>query len=597
MPELSTVNFIDYLLIALYFVIIIGVGVYSSRKNKGTDDFFKASGQVPWFMAGISNWVSGFSAFMFVAAAGYTYRHGTGALLLFTSAFWAFIGGYFYFAPIWRRARIQAPLEYLNRRFSASTTYFYTLFSIPLQITLLAQGLYILSIFVSAAVGLDREIFHLAGMELTGVQMTMLVVGIVMIIYSVIGGLWGAVLSDAVQGVVIFIVSLMILPISLTYLGTTGSPAGGLLVGFQRLIDELPMEYLVPHGAPADPLFLGLFLFHNFLGYNVSWHLVQRYNSVPTERDAKKMAVLCSVLSLIGPLMWILPVMTSKLIFPAIGELWPNLEAPEEASFVSLAMLLLPHGMIGFVVAAILSATLGHANDAFNWLSAAITKDVYVPMRQKLGLTAASDLHQMRAAQVFMLIVGVGGVGFAFYIATLGGAFEFNLKYFSMVANSMTMPVFLSLIIRRTPWWTGIAAVIASVTTTFTMFGLDLFPDHAFQRNVAGIMIASTLVFLVSKIWYRADDPRVQNAIELDRDLRTPVEETEGASNRGNLEVYGMVGTVSYILATVLFCCTWLPATPVAPAYINTIAAVILLALGWVLRRVAKPPIIDSPSP
>src|SRR6266436_3669295 len=101
MPAFNTVNGADYALIALYFGIVIWIGFYAARKNRGADDFFRASGQVPWFVAGVSSWVAGFSAFMFVAAAGYTYKNGTGAVILFTSATWAYLGGYFYFAPMW----------------------------------------------------------------------------------------------------------------------------------------------------------------------------------------------------------------------------------------------------------------------------------------------------------------------------------------------------------------------------------------------------------------------------------------------------------------------------------------------------------------
>jgi len=586
MPELSTVNAYDMGMILLYFGIVIWVGIYSAQKNKGTDDFFKAGGQVPWFMAGVSNWVSGFSAFMFVAAAGYTYKNGTSAALLFTSAFWAYLLGYKYFAPMWRRARIAAPLQFLTRRFSSSTTYFFTVFSIPIQIVGLAQGLYILAIFVSAAVGLDVETFNVLGFELSGLQMTMLVTGIVMIVYTVIGGLWGAVLSDAVQGVVILVVSILILPISMHYLGT--NVGGGIIAGIGRIFDELPTELLIPHGDPTNPWFLGSYIVQIILGYNVAWHLVQRYNSVPTERDAKKMALLCAWLSLFGPLLWILPVMGSRLIFPDIALLWPNLEEPAEASFVSLAMLLLPHGMIGFVVAAILSATLGQANDAFNWLSASITKDVYVPLRKRLGFSDPSDHHQMRTAQFTMLVVGLTSVGFAFFISTLGGAFEFNLRYFSMVNAAMLMPVFLGLIYRKTPWWSGIACLVAAVATTFTMFGLDLFPDTPFQRNVIGTVVASTLVFVISAFFYREDDPNSLEAQKLDRDLRTPVAEETGEADPGAMQVYGMVGNVCFLLSIVLFAATFLPTTDIAPASINTIGAVILALLGWWLRRIAR---------
>jgi Na+/proline symporter len=584
LPALSTVNAYDYGLIALYFGIVIWVGFYSARKNKGTDDYFKAGGKVPWFMAGVSNWVSGFSAFMFVAAAGYTYKHGSGSLLLFTAAFWAFLAGYWYFAPAWRRARIDAPLEFLTRRYSPSTSYFYTVMSILPQILGIAQGLYILCIFVSSALGFDREVFLLAGFELTGLQLCMLCVGVVMIVYSVVGGLWAAVLSDAVQGVIILVMSLLIFPISLNYLGN----GGGLIAGLDRLFSELPPEYLIPGGEPLNVGFFSAYMVSIFLGYNVAWHLVQRYNSVPGERDAKKMAMLCAWLSVFGPLLWALPVMGAKLIFPDMALLWPNLKAPEEASFVSLAMLLLPHGMIGFVVAAILSATLGQANDAFNWLTAATTKDVYVPLRRKLGCGETSDRHQLRAAQVTMLVVGLAGVSLSFVISRLGGAFEFALKYHSMFGPAFMMPVLLGLVYRKTPWWSGIASCSAAFIAAVTLFTFNVWPAYAYPRNVFSAVLAATVVFVFSAFRYRADDPRSASAIALDRDLRTPVPDAPLVAGAG-LQDYRMLAWVSALLGAVLLACWFLPARPPASASVNVAAGLLLFGIAGLLWRYSRP--------
>jgi Na+/proline symporter len=587
MPEIRAVGAVDYGLIGLYFAIVIAVGVYSARKNRGTDDFFKAGGEVPWVMAGVSNWVSGFSAFMFVAAAGYTYKNGTGALILFTSAFWAYLGGYAYFAPAWRRARIQAPLDFLTRRYSLGTTNFYTLTSFVPQIVGIAMGLYILCIFVSSALGFDREVFRVAGLELSGLELSMLVVGVVMVLYSVIGGLWAAVLSDAVQGVIILVMSLLILPISLAYVGE----GGGVLRGVARLLDELPAAYLVPSGQSVEPFFLASYLISVFLGYNVSWHLVQRYNSVPSERGARKMALLCAWLSLFGPLLWVLPVMASRLIFPDMAALWPNLAVPEEASFVSLAMLLLPHGMIGFVVAAILSATLGQANDAFNWMSAAIARDAYAPLRRRLGYGEGTDRHLMRVAQLAMLVMGVGGIAMAFVISRLGGAFDFGLTYYSMVGPGFMMPVALGLVYRRTPAWSGLASCLAAFAVVGVMFALDLFPGRAFERNILGAVGAATLVFAISARWYRADDPANAHIEALDRDLRTPVPEAAGdPAPAGSLQEYRLIGAVSALLGAVLLACVWVPESPLAPSSLNAVAGILLLAIGvllwgWSRRR------------
>ena len=190
MPAFNHVNSADYALIALYFGIVIFVGWYSSRKNKNTDDYFKGGGKIPWFLAGVSNWVSGFSAFMFVAAAGFTYRYGLGAAVVFTMATWAYLVGAFYFASRWRRARINSPLEFLTRRYSPSTTYFYSVTAIVPQVIGIGQGLYILCIFVATALGFAQGQHVVLGWTFTGLELTMIAVGAVMIIYTVIGGLW-----------------------------------------------------------------------------------------------------------------------------------------------------------------------------------------------------------------------------------------------------------------------------------------------------------------------------------------------------------------------------------------------------------------------
>lgn len=583
-PAFNTVNAFDYALIALYFIIVIWIGFYAARKSRGTDDYFKGGGQVPWCVAGVSNWVSGFSAFMFVAAAGFTYKNGLGTALLFTAATWAYLGGYFYFAPMWRRTRIDAPLQFLTRRYSSSTTYFYTVTAILPQIVGIGQGLYILCIFVSAALGFDREVFAILGLECTGLQASMMVIGAVMVVYSVAGGLWAAVLSDAVQGLIILVLSVVVFPATFVHLGE----GNGLFAGFQRLFDELPRDYLVPSGQASQPLFLLSYIISSFLGYNVAWHMAQRYNSVPSEKDARKMALLGAILSLLGPLLWLLPVLAARLIFPDIASLWPNLKAPEEASFVSLAMLLMPHGMVGFVVAAILSATLGQANDAFNWLTAAITKDVYVPLRRRTGLGTPSDRNQLWFARTTMVVVGIAGIATGFAIAKSGGAFDFGLKYYSIVGPGFMMPVLLGMLYRRTPWWSGMATCIVSFATTFILMAIDAWPGHAYERNILGAVIVSTIVFAASAYFFRPEDPANREILKLDSDMRTPCEENVTATVGAQLTVYRVIGNLAILLGSVLAACALLPSTVEAPATINLLAGLLLIGIGSGLRRISN---------
>ncbi len=582
MPAFNTVNAVDYGLIALYFAIIIGVGFYAARKNQSTEDYFKAGGQMPWVLAGLSNWVSGFSAFMFVAAAGYTYRVGIGAVLIFTTAAWGYVFGYFYFAKMWRRARLDTPLQFLTRRYSPSTTYFYSVTAIVPQIVGIGQGLYILCIFVSTALGFGSREFHLAGLTVSGLQLSILGVGIVMVLYTVIGGLWAAVLSDAVQSIIIVVMTVIIFPVSYLHLGE----GSGLLAGFRRLVAEVPEGYLTTlQGTSGNVWFYLAYFINCLLGYNVAWHLAQRYYSVPDERGARKMALLCAVLSFLGPLLWILPVMAAKVIFPDIAALWPALKEPAEASYVSLALLLLPHGLIGFVVSAVLSATLGQANDAFNWLSATITRDVYARLYHRARGAAPSDRQQMTVARTTMLVVGVLGIAVAFYIPRFGGAFEFALQYYSLI-SAFYMPVALGMIYRRTPWWSAIAACSASLVAAVACILLGLWPENPFARNILVICAVSTTVFALSARWFRADHPKHAELARLDVDLRTPVPDAPAANTSG-LAVYGVIGSIALVLGVVLLGCTFLPSTALAPATHNLTAGLLLCAIGFGLRRIA----------
>jgi hypothetical protein len=150
------------------------------------------------------------------------------------------------------------------------------------------------------------------------------------------------------------------------------------------------------------------------------------------------------------------------------------------------------------------------------------------------------------------------------------------------------MPVLLGLVYRKTPWWSGIAACSAAFTLSIGLFVLDVWPQHAYPRNVFSAVFASTVVFVISAFWYRADDPKSAKAIQLDRDLRTPVEDTPMPVG-GGLGDYAMLAWVSAILGAVLLLCWFLPARPPAYASVNVAAGLLLFLIAGLLWRVSRP--------
>ncbi len=580
---MKTLNAIDYSLVALYMVIVVATGIYLSRYVKKTEDYFKAGGKVPWLMAGLSNFVSGYSAYMFVAAAGFTYKNGLAAVLIFTSAFWAYWLGFFVYAVRWRRTRITSPMEILTRRYSTSTTYYYTLVSIFPGIIGLGMGTYTLCIFISTALGFNSLTISLLGLQLTGFQLTMVIVGAVMIVYTVFGGFWAAIISDVIQFLITLIMTLAVFPLALFFLGE-----GNLVVGVQKLVSGSPEGYFSLTKSDHSWMFFAAYFLNVFLGYNVGWQIAQRYYSVPDERDTKKMAVLCSLLSLVAPLLWIFPVMVSRQVLPNIAELWPQLADPTEASFVSLALLILPHGLIGIVVSAIFAATMGQANDTFNWLAAVLTKEIYVRLKKRISSQEPTDKAQVIVAKLIIVVVGLLGTGVALYIPRFGGAFEFALYFYGISGPPLMLPVMLGLVYTRTPWWSAIVSSASGLVADLIVLAIigGSHPNR-YELLVFTGLIVSGATFLVSRRFQNRKKEDNERLESLRHDLQTPAYAEVRSFDPSGFSAYRLVGIIAMILGSILML-LFLSPSSASDRLVNLICGVFTFGIGIVLVYALK---------
>ncbi len=600
MPELNFLNGLDYIVVGLYMLMVLGVGVYVSRFNRQTGDYFKGGGKIPWGLSMISLFVSGFSAFMFVGAAGITYQNGGGAVILFSLACPAYMLGYFIYGPLWRRTRIDTPMQFLNRRYSPSTTYFYTLLAVIPNVLILGIMIYTLCIFVSTALGFNQLNITLGLVELSGFQLTLLVTGTVMVIYTMLGGLWAVMVTDALQFVVLFLITLIMLPVAYAYLGD-GSISGGV----SRLIQDAPDGYFAIDLPDQPGIFWLAYFFNIILGYNVNWHIAQRYYSVPDERDTQKMALWCAVLGILLPLMWVLPVMTSTVLFPDLNAMWPELSKPAEASFVTLALTVLPHGMLGVMVAAIFAATMSSADTTFNWLAAVLTKDVYVPIRNRFLGEPPAERHQLWFGKLSVGIMGVIAIWIALNMDRFGGAFDTYLRANSLYTPAMFVPIILGLVFTRTPWWSGMAALGGGVFAILlaglwinlqqgiplTLSGLfsDLriapfgIPMGRYEVNTFVGAGASALIFFGSALFNRREGAFKTQIEAFEHDLRTPAYATDEPLDLRGLKAYRLAARLTLGIGTLLLIIAVL-----TQSLLNAVAGGLALSLGSLLLYILR---------
>ncbi len=563
-------NSLDYIVVVGYMVMVLCVGVYVARFNKKTSDYFKGGGHVPWVLSMVSLFVSGFSAFMFVGAAGFTYKNGGAAFILFSLAFPAYIIGYYIYGKKWRRTRIDTPMEFIKRRYSQGTTYFYTLLAVIPNVIVLGTMIYTLVIFVSTALGFSSLEFTLFGNPVSGFQLTLVVTGVVMIIYTMLGGLWAVMVTDALQFVILFLISLIMLPVAFSVLGD-----GSIMDGISKLATEAPDGYWNTRLTDRPQIFWLAYGITIVLGYNVNWHIAQRYYSVPDERDTKRIAIWCAVLSLVLPMLWIIPVMTSRLLFPDLASMWPELAEPSEAAFVTLALSILPHGLAGIMVAAIFAATMSSVDTMFNWMAAVVTKDLYVPLAKRITGNEPTEKRQLIVGRSSVAMMGILAIYVALQMNQFGGSFDTYLRALSLYGPSMFIPVMLGLVYTKTPWWSGMAAlgggvlavILANIAANINQglevsaFG-DLFTDVSvtvvgieltrYEINVLAGVITSSAIFFISALFDKREGAFKDRITSLEHDLQTVANTSTGKMDRRGFLAYRLAAWLAVAIGAML---------------------------------------------
>ncbi|HYU43735.1 MAG TPA: hypothetical protein VEQ84_16425 [Vicinamibacteria bacterium] len=491
---MKTVTAIDYAVIAAYMVLMVGIGLYAARFNKDASDYFRGANRIPWLVAGLSSFMSGFSAWTFTGAAGLAYQHGLIAILLYLGNALTFLLGYWVFAVRWRRARISTVMEYLVERFDERTRQAFSWTTVLFQLFTGASMLYGLGLFVASTCDLP-------------LVWTIFGSGVVILAYCVIGGLWAVVITDFLQAVILMPFTVVMVAVSLTRVGGLG----GLMRG-------LPPELTSIHLTPGMGwLYVACWTFMVSFGYNTS-AMAQRYFSVADERAAKKVALLCFSFFVLGAFIWFIPPLAMRVLHPDLHAVWPGLANPHEASYAVAALTLLPNGLVGIMLAAMFSATMSSLSGLFNVHAAVVSKDIY----QRLVAPQASERQLLVVGWAATFGVGATMTGLAMSMAAKGQSiFAVMLTFNTIISLAYGPPALLGLVVKKTPSWSGLLSF--AVGLILGCYGAFL-GNWSLVRNVLIILPTSCAIFLLSALVGRDDEAHVARREGLFARLGTPVD-------------------------------------------------------------------------
>ncbi|HLJ25817.1 MAG TPA: sodium:solute symporter [Candidatus Angelobacter sp.] len=389
----------DLVIIGLYFCVVFAIGFYFARKERTSTDYFLASRNVGWFAIGASLFVSNISTEHFIGLAGSGASSGLAVgHFEWLACFMLLILGWI-FVPFYLRSNVFTMPEFLERRFNRScATYLASISVIAYVFTKISVHLY------AAAVVLERVV---GWSPITAAVILVLATGI----YTIAGGLAAVIYTDLVQTLILVAGAVVLTILGLHQVG-----------GFSALRAALPADYFHMMKPASDAAFpwTGIFFGAPILGI---WYwctdqvMVQRVLSAKSEGHAKAATIFAGFLKILPVFILVLPGLIAVALYRDLFKVGADGQILNgDIAYPTLIVNLLPSGLVGMMIAALLAALMGAMSAVFNSASTLVTLDFYKKYRP--NASERSLVNFGRIATGGMVLLGLLWVPFIHLISS-----------------------------------------------------------------------------------------------------------------------------------------------------------------------------------
>lgn len=423
----------DYGIVVFYLVFMLAIGVAFRRMSKNTSDYFRAGGAMPWWLTGVSAWIFSFSAWTFTGAAGKVYEAGTLVLVVFYSTIVALGVAIAVTCVRFRRMRVITWMEAVRLRYGAFTEQFYTWIKLPLLLFFAAISLNAIGVFMAA-------VFHV------DMNHVLVALGVVVTITAFAGGSWAVLASDFVQAFLVVTITIC------TAIMVLARPEIGGLTGLVHKVPTAHFNWTEMVRPEFILLWIGGNLWLKFSDEN-NMERATMYLMTRSDRDARLMVLIPLLGTIIGPLIWFIPSMAATILHPHLAAEFPLLKQPHEAAFVAVALDVMPQGLLGLLISAMLGATVTSMDAGLNKNVGICIRSLYKPVFRP----DASERHLLIAGKICTLVFGVVIIGLALLVNHFRDTnlFDFVNQLAANLLMPLALPLIYGLFFRRTPGWSA----------------------------------------------------------------------------------------------------------------------------------------------
>ncbi|HEY3114598.1 MAG TPA: sodium:solute symporter family protein [Gemmatimonadaceae bacterium] len=511
---------IDWAIVAAYFLLSVGIGLYfTKRGGESLNEYFLSGRQVTWWLAGASMVATTFAADTPLVVTGLVSAHGVAGNWLWWNMLMSGMLTVFFFARLWRRAHVMTDVEFAEIRYSgrpAAVLRGFRALYLAIPINLIILGWVTKAMIKILTISLGLRDVSILGQTVPGEVIAVGICFVITVAYSAGAGMWAVLWTDLVQFVIKMTAVIILAVFAVRAVGGMDKLKDGLTAHFgsaDAALSVLPVK-ITANGIEAYAwmplLALAVFL-------SVQWwaawypgaepggggYVAQRIFSAKTERDGVLATLFFNVAHYaIRPWPWIITGLCTVLLYPAgIGPTHDH-----EAAYVQAFVDLLPTPWRGFMLAGFAAAYMSTVGTQLNWGASYLVNDFYKRFLNR----DASERHYVTISRWATVFLFLASAVVTHYLTTIEGAWKFLLALGSGTG--------LVLILRWYWWrinaWSEISAMIASFAVSLVAISVikPRFPAgdlHADAWVMLVTVATSTIVWLVVTFTTQPEPDRV----------------------------------------------------------------------------------------
>jgi len=364
MPEFQLAP-IDLVMVGLYVVFIVAVGFYVSKKTKTTDDYFLAGRTLTWWLIGFSLFASNVSSSTLIGLSSSAYSTGVAVYNYEWMAALVLIFFIVFFLPFYLKSRIFTMPEFLERRFDERSRYYFSGLMVLMNITIDTAG----ALYAGALV------VQILYPEIP-LWTSSVILGVLAGLYTIAGGLKAVVYTDAVQAILLLLGSVIVAVLAFNAIGSWSAVTA--------VIPASDLSIILPADDPNMPwpgLLTGVFLL-GFYFWGTNQFMVQRTLGAKDLNHGRWGALFAGFLKLPIIFIMVLPGIFGRILYPV--EQFPAL-ANSDLIFPTMMFDLLPVGLRGLIIAALVAAIMSSVDSTLNSASTLVTMDFVKKLKPDIG--------------------------------------------------------------------------------------------------------------------------------------------------------------------------------------------------------------------